>query len=79
MTNLAHAKHSTPASDRERTRLHHRLMEVMRINGTMPDEIRWPDVEDFKPSTQIAAAGEDEEPETTTTTTSRSREIGEMR
>jgi hypothetical protein len=69
MTNLAHAKHSTPASDHERTRLHRRLTEVMRVNGTMPDEIRWPAVEDFKASNQLTVAGEDEVAETTTTTT----------
>ena len=34
LTNLAHATHSTPASDLERARLHQRLTEVMRINGT---------------------------------------------
>jgi len=61
MTNLAHATHSTPASDAERTRLHRRLTEVMRVNGTIPDEIRWPGVDDFKPSTQTTVAGEDEE------------------
>ncbi len=61
LTNLAHATHGTPASDFERTRLHRRLTEVMRVNGTMPDEIRWPAVDDFTPSTRITVAGEDEE------------------
>ena len=68
MTNLAHATHSTPASDLERTRLHRRLTEVMRVNGTTPDEIRWPGVEDFTPSTQISVAGEDEGAEDTSST-----------
>jgi arylsulfatase A-like enzyme len=61
MTNLAHGKHRTPASEVERGRLHQRLSEVMRACGTMPDEIRWPDVEDFQPSTQLAVGGEGEE------------------
>jgi hypothetical protein len=33
----------------------------MRVNGTMPDEIRWPAVDDYKPSTRITVAGEDED------------------
>jgi hypothetical protein len=61
MTNLAHAKHRTPASDVERARLHRRLSEVVKTCGTFPDEIRWPEVEDFQPSTQLASGGEDEE------------------
>ena len=61
LTNLAHARHRTPASDRERARLHLRLSEVMRVNGTIPDEIRWPAVDDYKPSTRITVAGEDKE------------------
>jgi len=61
MTNLAHAAHSTPASDVERARLHQRLIDVMQANGTTPDEIRWPAVEEFRPSTTEAAGGEDEE------------------
>ena len=63
MTNLAHAKHSTPASEAERARLHRRLWEVMCAYGTRPDEIRWPGVDDFRPSAQVAVAdeaGEDE-------------------
>jgi choline-sulfatase len=47
MTNLAHATHSTPASEEERARLHRRLWDVMWAYGTAPDEIRWPDVADF--------------------------------
>ncbi len=60
MTNLAHAAHSTPASDVERSRLHQRLIDVMNTAGTKPDEIRWPAVEEFRPSTTAAVAGEDE-------------------
>jgi choline-sulfatase len=60
MTNLAHAKHATPASDAERARLHRRLWEVMCAYGTVPDEIRWPEVGDFRPATQVAVADEDE-------------------
>jgi arylsulfatase A-like enzyme len=61
MRNLAHGKHRTPASDVERARLHRRLSEVMHVCGTMPDEICWPEVEDFRPSSELAAGGEDEE------------------
>jgi hypothetical protein len=43
MTNLAHAAHATPASAAEGARLHRRLMDVMRENGTLPDEIAWPE------------------------------------
>jgi arylsulfatase A-like enzyme len=64
MTNLAHASHSTPASDIERARLHRRLTDVMQTNGTAPDEIRWPAAEEFRPSTVRAVAGEEEEQET---------------
>jgi choline-sulfatase len=60
MTNLAHARHSTPASEAERARLHRRLSDVMRACGTAPDEIRWPDVEDFRPAFQVAATAEEE-------------------
>jgi arylsulfatase A-like enzyme len=56
MTNLAHAVHRTPASDVERARLHRRLTEVMRVNGTTPDEIRWPEVEDFSAAGEHAVA-----------------------
>jgi arylsulfatase A-like enzyme len=61
LTNLAHASNSTPASVTERARLHQRLAEVMQMNGTTPDEIRWPAVEEFRPSTARAVAGEEEE------------------
>jgi choline-sulfatase len=61
MKNLAHASHSTAASVIERARLHQRLLEMMRENGTTPDEIRWPTVEEFQPSTTVAAASEEEE------------------
>jgi arylsulfatase A-like enzyme len=61
MTNLAHAAHSTPASDLERARLHHRLSEVMKVNGTAPDEIQWPAVEDYRPAAARSAAEENED------------------
>jgi arylsulfatase A-like enzyme len=61
MTNLAHASHSTPESEIERARLHRRLVEVMEANGTTPDEIRWPAVDEFRPSTTTVAAAEDDE------------------
>jgi choline-sulfatase len=61
MKNLAHAAHSTPASEVQRARLHDRLTEIMGTNGTTPDEIRWPPIEAFRPSTSITAASEDEE------------------
>jgi hypothetical protein len=48
MTNLAHATHRTPASDVERARLHERLSRVMKEKGTTPDEIRWPDADDYR-------------------------------
>jgi choline-sulfatase len=60
LTNLAHAAHRTAASDLERARLHRRLTEVMRENGTTPDEIRWPDVDDYRASTTLNVAPEDE-------------------
>jgi arylsulfatase A-like enzyme len=63
MTNLAHATHSTSASEAERARLHQRLWEVMCAYGTRPDEIRWPEVADFQPSTRVAAADEANEDE----------------
>jgi hypothetical protein len=31
--------------------------------GTRPDEIRWPEVDDFRPSTQVAVAEEADEDE----------------
>jgi arylsulfatase A-like enzyme len=67
MTNLAHAAHSTAASEVERARLHQRLIDVMNVNGTTPDEIRWPRVDEFKPSTAAAEAGEDETEEVAAT------------
>ena len=60
MTNLAHAKHSTPASEAERARLHRRLWDVMCANGTRPDEIRWPEVDDYRPTTEMAETDEDD-------------------
>jgi choline-sulfatase len=63
MMNLAHAAHATPSSLAERVRLHRRLTEFMRVTGTVPDEIRWPGVDDFEPSTRITRAGEDEDAE----------------
>ncbi|HET7219009.1 MAG TPA: sulfatase-like hydrolase/transferase [Vicinamibacterales bacterium] len=61
ITNLAHAAHSTPASEVERARLHRRLTDVMQANGTTPDEIHWPAAEEFRPSTTAAVASEEEE------------------
>jgi choline-sulfatase len=59
--NLAHVKHATPSSDVERARLHRRLWDVMRASGTRPDEIRWPEVDDFQPATQLAETDEAED------------------
>jgi arylsulfatase A-like enzyme len=56
--NLAHATHSTPASEAERARLHERLAEVMTARGTTPDEIRWPKAADFRPKTDLATSDE---------------------
>ena len=61
LTNLAHDSNRTPASDVERARLHRRLVEVMQKNGTMPDEIRWPAVEEFQSNTTGAGATDKEE------------------
>lgn len=47
MTNLAHPTHRTSASDAVRARLHRCLSDVMRAYGTIPDEIRWPEVADW--------------------------------
>jgi arylsulfatase A-like enzyme len=52
LTNLAHATHATPASQIERARLHGRLSDVMRACGTTPDEIRWPEVDDYRPASE---------------------------
>jgi arylsulfatase A-like enzyme len=57
-TNLAHVKHSTAASELERARLHQRLSEVMVANGTRPDEIAWPEAQDFRPATSLADTDE---------------------
>jgi choline-sulfatase len=65
LKNLAHAAHSTPASEAERARLHERLTNVLENNGTMPDEIAWPEAADFSPSTIVAADEEEPEPEPT--------------
>jgi choline-sulfatase len=46
MTNLAHPVNRTAGSEIERVRLHQRLIDVMRANGTMPDEIRWPGIDE---------------------------------
>jgi choline-sulfatase len=61
MTNLAHAANRTPQSDVERSRLHQRLTTVMEEKGTTPDEIRWPAVDEFRPSTIVAAVSEEED------------------
>jgi arylsulfatase A-like enzyme len=63
MKNLAHAAHSTPASAAERARLHQRLADVMRENGTLPDEISWPTVEEFQPPAATAAVADAPQPE----------------
>ena len=46
LSNLAHSNRRTPESEIERTRLHLRLIDVMQANGTTPDEIRWPAVDE---------------------------------
>jgi arylsulfatase A-like enzyme len=61
MTNLAHASNLTPESEVRRARLHTRLTEVMKDNGTTPDEIRWPSAEEFRPSAAAVVSEEDEE------------------
>jgi len=61
VTNLAHASHSTPASEIERARLHQRLTDVMEENGTTPDEISWPAVDDYRPSTAVVQGNETED------------------
>jgi choline-sulfatase len=61
LKNLAHAAHCTPAAEVERARLHRRLIEVMHTHGTTPDEIRWPALDEFRPSTAIAEASEEED------------------
>jgi hypothetical protein len=64
-TNLAHPAHSTSRSEIERVRLHQRLIEVMHANGTTPDEIQWPGVDEFRPSPTITVESDEEEPEVT--------------
>jgi arylsulfatase A-like enzyme len=59
LTNLAHPAHATEASEAERRRLHRRLWEVMERNGTAPDEIRWPEFDDYRPVERVASTGED--------------------
>jgi choline-sulfatase len=60
MRNLAHAKHSTPASEAERARLHRRLADVMQDYGTRPDEIRWPTVDEYRPESTLVQIDEGE-------------------
>jgi arylsulfatase A-like enzyme len=48
LRNLAHSTHRTPESQIERARLHRRLIDVMQANGTTPDEIRWPAVDEVQ-------------------------------
>lgn len=36
-------------------------VDVMRTNGTMPDEIRWPEVDEYQPSPTLSLGTEDEE------------------
>lgn len=62
LTNLAHATHATPASEVQRARLHRRLVAVMAEHGTTPDEIRWPAVDEYRPSTAVTTASEAEDP-----------------
>ena len=47
--NLTHEENWDPAYAVERTRLHQRLIEVMKEHGTLPDEIRWPTVDALAP------------------------------
>jgi choline-sulfatase len=63
MTNLAHPKHRTAGSDVERARLHRRLSEVMRANGTAPDEIQWPEVDEYRAGTATVGTPEHNEDE----------------
>ena len=51
LKNLAHPVHATAESERERVRLHRRLIGVMQANGTTPDEISWPSIEEHTPVT----------------------------
>jgi hypothetical protein len=54
-------KHATLDSETERARLHERLSAMMHSCGTRPDEIRWPDVEDYQPATHLADVDEGDE------------------
>jgi hypothetical protein len=55
--------HSTPQSEIERARLHQRLIDVMQANGTTPDEIRWPAVDELRPSPAVTVESDQEQPE----------------
>jgi choline-sulfatase len=59
LTNLAHQTHATEGSEAERERLHRRLWDVMSANGTAPDEIRWPEFDDYRPFAAVAATDDD--------------------
>lgn len=63
LTNLAHAAHSTPQSELERVRLHQRLIDVMQAEGTTPDEIRWPAVDELRSSPAVTVESDEEQPE----------------
>ena len=52
------ASRFTPAVAAERTRLHRRLSDVMQVNGTLPDEVRWPEA--FQPATRLVVTDEPE-------------------
>ena len=59
--NLAHAANAALAYEADRVRLHRRLSEVMNDRGTMPDEIRWPRLQDFQPATvRVESSNESE-------------------
>jgi choline-sulfatase len=55
LTNLAHPTHATAASENERARLHRQLLDLMRANGTVPDEVRWPEFDEYQPAGHRAA------------------------
>lgn len=46
-TNLAHPTHYKPEYAEERQRLHNRLLEVMKVNGTLPPEVTFPTTESY--------------------------------
>ena len=54
LTNLAYPTNRTVVSEMQRARLHNRLIDVMREQGTMPDEIEWPAVDD-SPLVELAS------------------------